>query len=283
MNSKLVLFVLTLSILLITHSYGYAEVTNKFCPVTTDELAEVNFSLKYEGQTIYFCCKGCIKDFLANPKSYLSNLKTNANEKIAEPHDQATHEHGKNNSHESQETSSGIKDISATTNNENNHEHNDEATHDHATDHEQSSSLLTFIGKFHPLVIHFPIALVLTAFLFTGLSIFFKVDTFDTFSIYLIYIASLTAIISAVFGYIAGESASYPSFLTSTLEWHRILGISSAIATLITAYLGYRKLSQNKVDGFLYYRLLLTVNVILVGITGHLGATLVYGLDYFKF
>jgi len=155
--------------------------------------------------------------------------------------------------------------------------------HDHATDHQESNSLLTFIGKFHPLVIHFPIALILTALFFTVLSIILKSSIFDTISIYLIYLAALSGVVAAVLGLIAGSNVTYPSFLISSFEWHRILGISTSLVAITTAYFGYRQLSHKPAGGVWLYRLVLLTNAIIVSVAGHLGATLVYGVDYFKF
>lgn len=286
---KIMYMLLTLSILSFIPTRSNAEVTNKYCPVTTNEFALEKFSLEYKGETIYFCCNSCKKDFLANPEKYMAVLDSM---KVASAVESEPHEHDSSNAHG--EVAQSVNE-SQQVMNETNHGDNEggghdegagygeELEHDHETGHGESSSLLTFIGKFHPLVIHFPIALVLTALLFTGLSMFFKVEIFDTFSIYLIYFAALSAVAAATLGLIAGSDASYPSFLVSSFEWHRILGISTTIVTFITAYFGYRQLSQNKTGGIVIYRLFLLLNAVLVGITGHLGATLVYGIDYFNF
>ena len=287
---RMLYMLLTLSILSFIPTNSIAEVTNKYCPVTTNEFALEKFSLEYKGETIYFCCNSCKKDFLANPEKYLANLPSKKDKKAQavtedHPHD-STNAHGEaaQSVNESQqvtnETSHG-DDEGGGRDEEGGHD--EEPAHDHETGHGESSSLLTFIGKFHPLIIHFPIALVLTALFFTGLSMFFKVEIFDTLSIYLIYFAALSAIAAATLGLIAGSDASYPSFLVSSFEWHRILGISTTVVTFITAYFGYRQLSQNKTGGTMLYRLFLLLNAVLVGITGHLGATLVYGIDYFNF
>ncbi len=264
-----------LSILSFIPTTSNAEVTNKYCPVTTNELAEEKFSLEYNGETIYFCCNGCKKDFLADPEKYMAKLVEMKTTEESKPH-----EHDSSNAHG---VATQTVDDSHNNTTDESHGHDDASAHDHATDHQQSSTLLTFIGKMHPLVIHFPIALVFTALLFTGLALFLKVEIFNTLSIYLIYFAALSAVLSAVLGLIAGSNASYPSFLLSSFEWHRILGISSSLVTLITAYFGYRQLSQQPNGGVTLYRLVLLLNAILIGITGHLGATLVYGIDYFNF
>ncbi len=276
-NMKIIYLILALSMISLIPTHIKADVTNKYCPVTTNELAEEKFSLEYKGETIYFCCNGCKKDFLADPEKYMAKLDSM---QVASSVESKPHEHDSSNAHG---VATQTVDDSHNNTTDESHGHDGEADHDHDTDHKQTSSLLTFIGKIHPLVIHFPIALVFTALLFTGLSLFFKVEIFNTLSIYLIYFAALSAVLSVVLGLIAGSNASYPSFLLSSFEWHRILGISSSLVTLITAYFGYRQLSQQPNGGVTIYRLVLLLNAILIGITGHLGATLVYGIDYFNF
>ena len=49
------------------------DLSNQYCPVTTSELAEEQFSVDYQGRQIYFCCNKCKKDFLSNPETYLWN------------------------------------------------------------------------------------------------------------------------------------------------------------------------------------------------------------------
>lgn len=225
-------------------------------------MAEEKFSLEYEGKTIYFCCNSCIKDFIANPDAYISNIST-----LEESTHNDGHDHSHNTINESGEQ----------------HIHNSDSEHDHATDHNQSNTLLTLLGKLHPLAIHFPIALVFTALLFTSLSLLFNQDIFEKMSVYIIYLAAVSAVLSTILGLIAGSSAEYPSFLESTLDWHRILGIASSVGTLLTAFLGYRLLSHAPSGRALLYRLVLLFNAILIGVTGHYGATLVYGLNYFNF
>ncbi|MBN9688621.1 MAG: YHS domain-containing protein [Verrucomicrobia bacterium] len=49
----------------------------KFC-VVSDEKFEGSgmtpFEMVYEGQTMKFCCKNCVKDFKKEPKKYLTKL-----------------------------------------------------------------------------------------------------------------------------------------------------------------------------------------------------------------
>jgi len=258
---------------------------NKYCPVTTTELAEEQFSVDYNGQRIYFCCNKCKKDFLANSEVYLANVKYESEDQPAgtKPSDEATEHHDNSGNHEHNE--SGAVDKMTTSNHDesNNNEHAEGEEHDHATGHSSSSSFVTFLGKFHPMMTHFPIALILTAFLFVVLGFFWKSGPYDTISVYLLYIASLSSIVTVTLGLMAGAGASYPTFLADYFTTHRLLGITTGVFTLLTTYFGYRLLHGKQSEMIWIYRLSLLVTAILVGVTGHFGATLVFGPDYFNF
>ena len=240
------------------------ELSNIYCPVTTSELAEEQFSLDYQGQTIYFCCNKCKKDFLSNPELYLANLEApienSDHSETSHDHDDGAHEHGENAAEVSTDA----------------HDEKIEAAHDHATDHGESSSLVTFAGKFHPMLTHFPIALVFSALLFSILAAIFKMQTMDYVSVYSIYLAALTGIGTVILGLAAGSAASYPSFLIEFLSWHRLLGIATGIVTLLTAYMGRRHLLQSTRGSGKQYMISLIVNTIMVGVTGHFGSLLVF-------
>ncbi len=266
--SKTQMLFIIMSVVFSLSSTGMAtgNVMNKYCPVTTTELAEEQFFVDYNGQRIYFCCNKCKKDFLADPDAYLANVSYTEG---------ATGEQKHNTGSEHQATqpttvSSGNESPAA------------EADHDHAVDHEGTSSLVTFLGKFHPMMTHFPIALILTSLLFSGIGLWQRTSSFDTISVYLMYVASLSGIVTVVLGLLAGSGASYPSFLADYFTTHRFLGITTGVFTLVTTYFGFRLLRDRKTNTLLIYRLLLLLTAILVGVTGHFGATLVFGPDYFN-
>lgn len=260
---------LTNLILLAVMSVDSGELTNKYCPVTTSELAEEQFSIDYQGRTIYFCCNKCKKDFLSNPEMYLANLDSPVSDsdqpELSHDHGEEAHDHGKDVAEAAADSHKIITDPS----------------HDHGTDHGDSSSLIGLMGKFHPMITHFPIALVMSALVFSILSGFLQNQTLDYVSVYSMYLAALTGIGTVIFGLAAGSVASYPPFLFEYFSWHRILGITTGIATILTALAGRKLLMQSSRGTVWSYRISLIVNAILVGITGHFGATLVFGPDYF--
>ncbi|MDF1545859.1 MAG: YHS domain-containing protein [bacterium] len=270
-RQRLTNFMLVAILLLVVNVVKAEELSNKYCPVTTSELAEEQFSVDYQGQTIYFCCNKCKKDFLNNPETYTANLESGVADSDQEvssiDHEDGAHDHEEN----------GKETDLASSNHEN------DVSHDHETDHGESSSLIGFAGKFHPMMTHFPIALVLSALLFMILAAILRNQTMNYVSVYSIYLAALTGIGTVLLGLAAGSAANYPSFLTGYLDWHRLLGISTGIVTILTAYAGRRFLQQSSKGTVWSYRIAIIVNAILVSVTGHLGASLVFGPDYFNF
>jgi uncharacterized membrane protein len=88
----------------------------------------------------------------------------------------------------------------------------------------------------HPLFVHFPIALTLSALLFEVLYWLFKRDAFDTTSTNLIVIAALAAIAALITGSIAGDSVPHPASVSRLIDIHGDLegtGGSIAIAAAL--------------------------------------------------
>jgi len=268
-------------------AYADQPVTNEFCPVTTTERIDKNVFVDYDGQRVYFCCKKCRKEFLADPDKYLLNLsrftetgeqgggqQTSHSHNDDPPHPHS-HDDSLQNAHDAA-TVTGSGTIPA-----------EPATHDHATDHgtddDSGGGVITFLGKFHPVVVHFPITLILTGFFFVWLGFFYKKELFDQAGIWITYLAALSAAVAVLLGLAAGSGASYPDLLTGYFSWHRILGISTGVLSLISAYLAFRFQRKPSSRNGWWFRISLLLTAALVGITGHFGATLIYGPDHFSF
>lgn len=123
---------------------------------------------------------------------------------------------------------------------------------------------LQILGRMHPLILHFPIVLLLLA-VFLGLM---KDQTWkNAGSIFLLFGANLAGITVVAGLILAGED-----YEGSSLDWHKWLGLSSLlIATLI--YFFREKSTQ--IFKFGLAALALTI----VG-TGHFGANLTHGEDF---
>lgn len=251
-------------------------VTNEFCPVMPEERVDPDIHVEYEGKTVYLCCKMCRRDFLESPDEYLAALPQFASsnsEKSSAPrtHEQADH------AHELEVASSDPLSRNG------GHE---EHVHDRATDHgnaqELPSRVIRFTGKFHPVVVHFPIALTIIALLAEVLFVFRREELFRSAGRFCIVTSSLGAIVATTLGWAAANSATYPS-LELTLSFHRWLGTGAALLVVGCAILSEAAARKDNRRLYWWYFGTLTVGSFLIGVVGHLGATLIYGPNHFGF
>lgn len=131
----------------------------------------------------------------------------------------------------------------------------------------------TFLGRFHPLVVHLPIGFLLLAILLEWFESFRKTGTKS----YLIPIAwllgGISAAVAAFSGWWLGETGLYKE---DNLFVHRWLGIAVVVVAFVGWWLKrnreiYSKLIQN------------SVNILLLGmlfIEGHKGGNLTHGDEY---
>jgi uncharacterized membrane protein len=140
-----------------------------------------------------------------------------------------------------------------------------------------------FLGKFHPLAVHFPVALILAAVLAEFLLVLTSRRGFAEASHFAISTGALGAIVAIALGLAAGAYAGYSGKYADTLALHRGLGIAAGACAVLAAV--FSILSRREKAGprlVWVYRVALLASAALVGATGHLGATLVYGFDLLK-
>jgi uncharacterized membrane protein len=133
------------------------------------------------------------------------------------------------------------------------------------------------IGKLHPLVLHFPIGLVLAAATAELLAILTGREPWRAIGIANLRAGAAMAALTAIAGW-ALTSVRFvePSRL---LEWHRWFGVAGAGAAIGAAALSWRLRAQSKPRLFFYQAALLGAAA-LIAIAGHLGGTLVWGADF---
>ena len=126
-----------------------------------------------------------------------------------------------------------------------------------------------FIGRFHPLLVHLPIGILLLAALFYWLARKEKFAALQPAIRIALFWGMISAVFSCISGYLLSGSGDYDEVLVSTHQW---FGISVAAVSLL-AYLFY-----HWENGF--EKWLVPVLVLLIVITGHLGGSLTHGSDY---
>ena len=131
--------------------------------------------------------------------------------------------------------------------------------------------IILFLGHLHPLLVHLPIGLVLlVAFLeLAARSTRFKHANANAGLILALTVPA--AAVAALCGWLLSQAGGYQD---KVLQWHKWLGISTAVACALAAVL-YR-FDLKKV-----YRWCLIPTVALLVLAGHFGGSLTHGSDYF--
>lgn len=134
--------------------------------------------------------------------------------------------------------------------------------------------MLDFIGRFHPLLVHLPIGVLLLAGVFQLLSRKTKFAFLQPVLSLLFLLGMISAILSCITGYLLSQSDGYDEQLISRHQW---MGIAVAVIS-ICAYAIQTKQVLLKIQWIVSCLLL-----ILLIITGHLGGSLTHGEGYLSF
>jgi uncharacterized membrane protein len=219
---------------------GPGQPVNALCPVLPDEAVDPELTVEWEGQTVGFCCRKCQRLFQEDPQPYLGVL---AGMLAAEGQAAA----------ELETEPPGA-----------------------APQEREEAGLLAHL---HPVLVHFPIALLLAAALAELLGQGRAADGgASPVARYCLSLAALTAVLAALSGWgLAEDHLALPG-TEVILERHRWLGLSTAGLAVITFAVGLVAGKQG--PRLRLYRWLLLLAAVVVAITGHMGGMLVYGPDF---
>lgn len=132
-------------------------------------------------------------------------------------------------------------------------------------------TITEFLGRFHPLIVHLPVGVLLIALLLQYLSAKEKYAALNASVNIVLLIGMLSAFASCITGYLLSMSGEYDD---TTVSWHMWMGIGVAV---VSALLYVRRV--NKQFGIVY-KLMSVGLLLLIFVTGHLGGSLTHGSDY---
>jgi len=138
---------------------------------------------------------------------------------------------------------------------------------------------MSYFGKFHPLLVHFPIALVFAAAAGELVVIVTRRQAWHTVAVANIRAGAAMGVVTAITGWLFASSPLVDA--SPSLEWHRWVGMAGAAAAIGAALLSWRLHVPSRHSAFVY-RFALFVTALLVAIAGHLGGTLVWGASFFQ-
>ncbi len=136
-------------------------------------------------------------------------------------------------------------------------------------------NISTFLGRFHPLLVHLPIGMLLLGVVMHWLSRSQRFHNLRPGIAVTLLLGAVSAIFSCISGWLLGADGEYES---TTLDQHRWMGIAVALIAIVY-YLLFTGIVKIVVPAWVPY----TLSFALVGtlsIAGHLGGTLTHGEGY---
>ena len=140
---------------------------------------------------------------------------------------------------------------------------------------------IRWVGKFHPVSTHFPVALMLVAVMAEAIGWWTRRESWMQTVRFLVVLAALGGLAAVGLGWMNAYFSSYDKAPGALLWWHRWLGSVTSVWALICA--GLACLGPC-VEGTLERRRCrgaLLLGAALVSVTGFLGSALIYGLDHY--
>ncbi len=141
--------------------------------------------------------------------------------------------------------------------------------------------LISWLGRLHTVVIHFPIAFIIGAFAVELFGLWQRKPFYRETARVMLVVGSLGAIVAASLGWFA--AGFYLTDRNSVLMTHRWLGTSLALLSIVLVFLAFRARRASDQPRTAYWALL-GVLTIAIAVQGWLGGSFMHGgLDHLAF
>src|SRR5688572_24344592 len=137
--------------------------------------------------------------------------------------------------------------------------------------------LWQFLGRLHPLIVHFPIGLLVIVFVLELFTLNKKNQELRSAINLLLIVGALSAVAAVIFGLLLKTQDQYSGRILTIHQWS---GIATAILAVATVTLHLLVSTRSKEHLLKTYRAILIFTVLCVTIAGHYGASLTHGADF---
>ncbi len=128
----------------------------------------------------------------------------------------------------------------------------------------------------HPLIVHFPIALILTALVLDLLAVSLNKPHLHRIALWNLSLGTLGAGVAVLTGLQAAEVAKHSFEIWQVMEWHERLGITTLILGLMVVAWRWWKRDQFSRRARLLVLAVMMVMASTLGLGGYLGGRMVY-------
>jgi uncharacterized membrane protein len=138
---------------------------------------------------------------------------------------------------------------------------------------------MALVGRFHPVIVHFPIALVMVAAWAEGVALATHDSRWRAVAVINVRAGALFAFAAAIAGWRLAATLSLDSSLL--MQWHQWLGVAATVLTAAAAVATFRT-GVGSLRGLWIYRTTLASAAVAVAATGHVGGLLVWGANFLR-
>ncbi len=133
---------------------------------------------------------------------------------------------------------------------------------------------LQWLGGFHFIFLHFPIALITMTALSELLFIWTHKPLYNDAARFMIITAAVFAVPTAIFGLMYRNSGIYEGILAQYVQWHMWLGIATALSAVAVA------LVRETFGKTKYYYITLFLLLLCVNLTSFIGGLMTFGPNH---
>jgi uncharacterized membrane protein len=138
---------------------------------------------------------------------------------------------------------------------------------------------MALVGRLHPLIVHFPIALVMVAAVAEGIAAATREGRWRAVAVINVRAGAVFALAAVIAGWRLASAPGGES--TPLLEWHRWLGALAALSA-VAAAVATSRAERWSSHRLWIYRIALFCAATCVAVAGHLGGLLVWGADFLR-
>lgn len=147
---------------------------------------------------------------------------------------------------------------------------------------------IAFLGRFHVVVLHLPIGILMAAFILEFFGMFRRSKGYDVATAWTLVLGFFAAVVAIVFGLFLEETTKDNVFDALTMDWHKWLGIGMGVLALIAAVAKIVAVKKQWGDDdkrgpggapLAFARLSILGVAILLPVVGHLGGNMTHGAN----
>ena len=152
----------------------------------------------------------------------------------------------------------------------------------HAATATAVSGPVDLAGRLHPVLVHFPVALILTAFAAEMVFVARRDERFSTAARVMIHAGAWLGAAAALAGFVRADAIVIAPDVQNAFAVHRIAGIAVPVLAFLAAAFADGVRRSGQIWELFVYRIILALAAAAVVVAGYHGGELVYGAGFFS-